>query len=147
MQNLYEQAKPVWRVYPKCNQTVETANTKCVHCGKTMQSVAPVRGLGVFLVVIGTVLLAGMSWLSVWMYRAISQSGAPGATTKFNGSRQMIVFIVFIFSVVLLIGFFAALQGIWQIVFGKRNKILVIIVLILGAVFMLTGLAAVIGEM
>lgn len=140
MNNLPLSTQPTRKVCPKCGQFTETVDTKCRRCGKTLQTVKAVKIMGAMLLLIGAALLVSMSWLSVWMYNVISQSGQPGAQTEFTGSPQMILFIVFIFGLVMTFGLFATLQGIRQIIYGKRSKLLTIIILVLGGIFMLIGL-------
>ena len=132
--------KVVRRTCPKCGYVRETAETKCSVCGKTLQSVAKIRLSGVFLVILGTALFAFMSWLSLWMLDRAAQSGRADAAGKFTGDFKDAGFIIFVFGLVMSICLGAAAAGIWQIIFGKRNKLLALLVLILGLVFMGTGL-------
>ena len=135
------QTKPVKRTCPKCGYIRETAETKCLDCGKTLQSVRRIRLLGILLVDLGIALLAFMIWLSMWMYNTITQSGKPGAESSFTGNSPDIGFIIFIFGLVITVSLCAIAAGTWQIIFGKRNKALAIIVVILGLIFVGTGLS------
>ena len=87
----------------------------------------------------GTSLLGIMGWLSLWIYGAMLNTGNSGS--RFNGNRSDALFIVFVFGLVISISLAATAGGLWQIVFGKRNKLIVIAVLVLGFVFAATGLA------
>ncbi len=133
--------KAINRTCPKCKYIRATSEINCPDCGKVLQSVSKIRTLGVLLVASGLSLLAFMSWLALWMYNAISQTGKPGATSGFNGGEQEISFIVIVVGLVILIGLNATIAGFWQIVFGKRNKILVVTIMVLGIIFILTGLS------
>jgi hypothetical protein len=46
-----------------------------------------------------------------------------------------------VFGLVTLFGVVALVTGLWQLIFGKRNKLLTWVVLGLGAVFVIGGLA------
>src|SRR5215218_712637 len=94
-------AKTVKRNCPKCGWIRDTADTKCPDCGKLLQSVAKIRGIGVFLVILGTGLLGIMGWLSLWMYNAMTATGGSGAT--FNGGPKDMGLIIFVFALVVLI--------------------------------------------
>jgi len=100
-----------------------------------------IRGLGVFLVVVGISLLAFMSWLSLWMYNAIAHSGTSAAGSRFNGGPKDVAFIVFVCGLVMLIGLAATVAGSWQIIFGRQNKLIVAAVVVLGLIFLGTGMA------
>ena len=127
------------RTCPKCGYIRETAETKCADCGKPLQRVSTIRVLGVVLVVLGSVLLGIMSWLSFWIYGTMSNAGSSGS--HFNGGPKDVLFIVFIFGLVISISLAATAGGIWQIIFGKRNKLIVFAVFGLGIIFLLTGFA------
>jgi hypothetical protein len=128
--------KTVRRNCHKCGWIRDTADIKCPDCGKPLQSVAKIRGIGVFLVILGASLLGVMGWLSLWIYNA---ANAP--STKFNGGSNDLGFIVYAFGLVILISLVAMIGGTWQVIFGKRNKVIIVAAFILGALFIGTGLA------
>ena len=82
-----------------------------------------------------------MGYLSWWMYNAITAPTPAGSSPRFTGGPQDITFMVFVFGLVMIIGLVSLIGGLWQIVFGKRNKTLVYIIIGLGAIFIATGLA------
>lgn len=127
------------RVCPQCNEIVTSSETVCAVCGKKMLPVSRIKALGWLSLFCGLFLLGLMSWLSIWIYQAISRSGQPGAAT-FRGGPEIIGFIVVIFGLVLTFGAFAVISGAWQIIYGTRNKILTFIVIILGIAFIGIGL-------
>ena len=127
------------RTCPKCRNVRETAEVICPVCGETLQSVARIKATGVFLVVVGFALLGFMICLSVWMANVILDK--TGAT--YRGGANDTAFIVFAFGLVMLISLNAVAAGIWQIVFGRRNKALVMTMAILGIGFAAAGFALV----
>ena len=130
---------PVRRTCPKCGYIRETGETNCADCGKPLQKVSTVRISGVLLVVMGTLLLGIMGWLSLWIYGAISP--VANAASRFNGDPKDILFIIFAFGLVVSISLAALAGGLWQIIFGKRNKLIVFVVFGLGIILAVTGLA------
>jgi phage FluMu protein Com len=129
---------------PKCGYIRETAEIKCADCGKPLQKVSTIRILGVVLVLMGTSLLGIMVWLSLSIYGTMSNAGNVGS--RFNGSPKDVVFIIFVFGLVISISLAVVAGGFWQIVFGKRNKLIVFAVIGLGIVFLLTGFAIAVNK-
>jgi len=108
---------------------------------KGIKSPATLRALGVVLVVLGGALMAGMAVLSWVMYGVIQSSSDPRASTRFTGSESDMMFMFGIFALVFFIGLTSFVAGLWQVIFGKRNLILVWIMLGLGGIFFLIGTA------
>lgn len=129
--------KLVRKLCSKCNQIIETSETNCLKCGKRLESVKRIRTLGAISVTLSFSVLVAMILLAFWIYSIINQSQT---TTKFNGNTQDLGFIFYIFGLVITICLATITAGLWQIIFGKRNKVLMIIVLLLGFIFIGTGL-------
>lgn len=108
---------------------------------KGMKSPAALRALGVVLVVLGGALMGGMAVLSWIMYGVIQNSSDPRASTKFTGSESDMMFMYAIFALVFFIGLTAFTAGLWQVIFGRRNLVLVWIMLALGGIFFILGTA------
>ena len=106
---------------------------------KRTPSPSTLRALGVVLVVLGTFLMGGMAVLSYVMYGVIQGSSDPRASTKFTGSESDMMFMFAVFALVFFIGLTAFAAGLWQIIFGRRNLILVWIMLGLGGIFIIVG--------
>ena len=136
--------KSIRRTCPKCGYIRETAETNRDDCGKPLQKVSTIRTLGVFLVVLGGSLLAFMSWLSLWAYGTISNPSSSGS--HFNGTAKDALFMIFVFGLVISISLGVTAGGLWQIVFGKRNKLIVFAVIGLGIVFVATGFAVAVNK-
>ena len=130
-------SKVVRRTCPKCQNTGETSEVICQDCGVTLQSVRQIRAIGIFLVVVGIGMLAFIGWLAVLIVNA-SQTGK----STYHGSPGQTAFIVFVGGLLILISLNATAAGIWQIVFGRRSKLLMITMAILGFGFIAAGFAA-----
>lgn len=105
---------------------------------KAVKSPATLRALGAVLLVLGGILMGGMAVLSWVMYGVINNTD-PRANTKFTGSESDMLFMFAIFGLVFFIGLTAFTAGLWQVVFGRRNLILVWIMLGLGGIFFIIG--------
>lgn len=105
---------------------------------KAVKSPATLRALGAVLLVLGGILMGGMAVLSWVMYGVINNTD-PRASTKFTGSESDMLFMFAIFGLVFFIGLTAFTAGLWQVVFGRRNLILVWIMLGLGGIFFIIG--------
>lgn len=118
----------VSRTCQKCGFIGETLETMCPKCGrKGLRSVRNTRIAGAVLVLLASGLIICMSWISLWMYRSIGAGG-----TRFTGTDKDLGMIIVILAVVILISLAATIGGLWQLVFGKRNKLIVLTVLVLG---------------
>lgn len=121
----------------KCNSISAVREKSCPQCGKKLETVKRIRVTGALSVLLGAILLVVMSWLALWIYNAVA--GSPGANS-FHGNSQDIGLIIVVFGVVLTLCFFSILAGLWQVIFGTRNKILKYIVVGLGLIFIGIGL-------
>jgi hypothetical protein len=133
------QARSVRRTCAKCGYFHETFEENCPDCGKPLQKVSTIRALGVLLVVVGTSLLGFMTWLSLWAYGTIANHSDSGS--HFNGTAKDALFMIFVFGLVIAISLGATAGGLWQIIFGKRNKLIVFAVIGLGIAFAVSGLS------
>ncbi len=143
-QSFNSQLPGIRQTCPKCGYIRETAETKCSDCGRRLQKVSTIRALGIFLVLLGTSLLGIIGWLSFWIYGIIANPSALGG--RFNGTPKDMLFIIFVFGLVISISLAAMTGGIWQIIFGKRNKLIVFAVFVLGVIFAVTGLAVAVNK-
>lgn len=131
---------------PKCSfETTETL-ARCPSCGSRLQSARKVRTLGWVLLVLGTFLVLFMGTLGIYLARIISDSSEPGATTRFTGGPQDVMFIVVIFGLVISFGLACIGGGIWQIKYGKPNRILMVgMFLVAGILFVIARAIKVMG--
>ena len=130
---------PPHRICFKCSYEANIAQIVCPRCGGKMKSKSQIRVLGAVLTLISGFLVVFMSVIAVFMYNAVQQSDKPGATSKFTGSENDILIIIAIFGLVILFGIIGLITGLWQLIFGKRNLILVYSLLAIGAVLFIGG--------
>lgn len=129
----------VAKTCPKCMLDAETSADACTRCGQKLQRVSTLRMLGVFQIILGIFLMGVIAVLSLLIFNIIRNGDDPSATTRFTGSGSDMLFIVAVFGIVFLVGLASFLAGAWQIIFGKRNKLITRAVVIFGLLFMLAG--------
>ena len=126
---------------PKCSFETSEALAKCPSCGSRLQSAKKVRILGGLLLLIGTVLVLFMTGLGIYLGSIISQSNDPGATTRFTGDSQDVMFIAAIFGLVISFGLASIIGGIWQIIYGKPNRKIMVVVFVIAGILFVIGRA------
>lgn len=124
----------------KCSFETSESLSRCPNCGGRLQSARKVRILGWILLVLGAFLVIFMGTLGFYLGRIISQTGESTSTTRFTGGPQDVALIVAVFGLVISFGFASMAGGIWQIVYGKPNRKLMV------AMFLVAGILVVIGR-
>ncbi len=127
------------RICFKCKWEGETAGKLCPRCHKRTQTRAFIRATGAALVALGGVLILIMGAITIAVIGLIQQSGKPGSGARFTGTKEQMLLMFGIFGFVLLFGIVAVIAGLWQLIFGHRNMVLVYFILALGILFMIGG--------
>lgn len=110
----------------KCRYEAVTAEFSCPRCGKPLFTATNIRWRGVLLVVVGLFLTAFMSSIAVFVGGLLIQSAQhPETSRKLNEEMPFLIMMYVIFGGVIATGLTSILNGFWQIVFGRRNMILV----------------------
>lgn len=135
MQNLKK------RTCSKCQFQAETPDKKCPHCGHVMTTQLSVRITGIILVVLGSSLAIFMASLFIWAKEMIDRAGTPGINARFNGTREEALMMFGLFGIVMFLGVAVTLGGIWQIIFARRNKIIIWIVLLGGLALIIAAVS------
>jgi hypothetical protein len=99
-----------------------------------------VRILGWVLLMIGAALVIFMGTLGLYLGRLISQTGESTSTTRFTGGPQDVALIVAVFGLVISFGIASMAGGVWQIVYGKPNRKLMV------GMFLVAGILVVIAR-
>ncbi len=123
----------------RCGYGTTEVLDKCPQCGQRLRTATTVRRLGWVLVIIGGALVAFMGYIAYVVTGIIAHSDVPGATSRFTGGPEMLLFMYGIFGFVILFGLVAMAGGIWQVKYGKRNKKLAYLIFGLGSIFLLIG--------
>jgi uncharacterized paraquat-inducible protein A len=129
-----------WRNCFKCNYEAITQQAHCPRCRKMrLRNAGEIRLLGVLLALLGTILLVMMSAISVVCAGLIYAPQKPGSNIRFTGTNVDIAVAFGFFAVVLAIGFFFTAAGVWQIIFGRRNRVLLWLGITLGLTLLIAG--------
>jgi hypothetical protein len=129
----------MYRFCFKCKWEGETAEKLCPRCHKATQTRGFIRATGAALVALGGFLIVVMGAITIGLTGLFQQSGRPGVGARFTGTKDQMLMILGIFGFVLLFGFVSVIAGLWQLIFGRRNMILVYFILALGAVSLVGG--------
>ena len=123
----------------KCKWEGETAETLCPRCRRKLKTRSFIRVTGIILTMLGGFLVVVLSAIIFWMWAVIQQTGKPGSTTHFNGTKADMVMAFSILGAVLMFGFVALITGLYQAIIGRRNIILIYIMLTLAAILYIGG--------
>jgi magnesium-transporting ATPase (P-type) len=125
---------------PKCSFETTESLPKCPSCGSRLQSAKKVRILGWMLLGLGTLLVVFMGGLAIYLGQIVAHTGEPGATSRFTGGPEQLAIIMAVFGLVIAFGLASVAGGIWQIKYGKPNRILMI------GIFVVAGILYVISR-
>src|SRR5215203_4590394 len=110
----------------KCRYEAVTRQFSCLRCGKGLFTATNIRWRGVLLFVVGLLLTVFMSAIAIFVGGLLIQGAQnPETSRKLNDQAALLVTVYIIFGGVFAIGLTAILNGFWQIVFARRNMILV----------------------
>jgi RNA polymerase subunit RPABC4/transcription elongation factor Spt4 len=124
----------------KCDFETNQILSECPRCGKRLRTAEEISSLGWALVIIGGSLTGLMGAITIGVTYIISQAGKPGSGFgEFKGGTKELALIYGIFGLVLSFGIIAIVAGVYQIMFGKRNKKLVRVMLVIVVVLLVVG--------
>ncbi len=78
-----------------------------------------------------------MGYLALWVTNA--STGATPVGPKFNGTPEQLMGIYGLFGAIFLFGLLSFAAGMWQLVFGRRNKLFVWVIAAAGILLFLGG--------
>ncbi|CAN5401012.1 hypothetical protein BH10ACI3_BH10ACI3_24140 [soil metagenome] len=120
-----------------CGYQAETIATLCPQCKRQLHTSSSIRVRGFLLMVCGGILVPFMGYISLWMVNAAANPNPGGA--KFNGTNEQLLMIFGICGLVILFGLLAFVTGIFQAITGRRNKMIVWAIALLGALVYVAG--------
>ena len=124
----------------RCNFETDELLDRCARCGRaSMRKTSTIRRLGWVLVVLGSLLAAFMGYLTYVVAGIMARSNQPGTGARFTGDSTDAAFIYGIFGLVIALGLSFVAGGIWQIIYGRRNKKIIVLVLVLAGVLYAIG--------
>jgi hypothetical protein len=105
------------------------------------QSPTSIRVLGGILIFLGVILVGSMAAIMMWINNIIANSGKTGSTVKWNAAPQQQQMTFLILGAVAAFGVSAMLTGLLQIITGKRNRMMVGLMIGLWIVLMILAWA------
>ncbi len=95
-----------------------------------MHTATSTRVRGGLLAIIGIFLIVFMGYLMIWAFAAFSNVNGPGA--RFTGTREERLMIIGLFSTLIVFGLMSLGTGVWQLIIGRRNRVLTWVLLGIG---------------
>ena len=132
---------PEYRECFRCSFRGEIAQTACPQCGKKLYSARNIRVRGGIQIVSGAVLILMAIGLAGFIAYLFGYD--PSAARKLAEDRAMFIAMFALFAVLGLFGLNALVMGVWQVAFGRRNKVLVWITLVLLVLILISCLSMV----
>lgn len=126
----------------KCGYAAETAETTCPQCRRRLETATATRVRGVFLVFCGTFLIAIVGYIALWAANALDATSSVGP--QFTGTAQEKLLIFALFGCLFIFGCASLLAGLWQLVFGRRNRVFVWCIVGLAILVALAGGAVIV---
>jgi hypothetical protein len=112
--SVYSVEQASYKFCYSCKFDGDASGKTCQKCGKPLHARQQIRVLGGRMLALSLILVVGMAYIIYSMDQSIINSGKPGATTKWTASPAFIT-------------------GLWHLVIGRRNLILI------GVVFSVTA--------
>ena len=110
---------------PSCGITIEGTFKKCPQCGALMRSARSLRAFGWVILIGGLLVVALLSWLA-WVFLSAG---------SFSGTTSEAWLFAAVFAFLILVGLLAFTHGLYMVVTGQTNRVLVR--MMLGAVAIL----------
>jgi hypothetical protein len=124
----------------KCNYAASDNVARCPQCGSWMPRAQGIRRRGWLLIVIGFLLVAMMGAIT-FMVAPTMLSGGASSGVRFTGTPEQAILILGLFGLVIVLGLTSIASGLWQIVTGRRNIWIVVLVLSLTFLLIVAGSA------
>ena len=125
----------------KCHYEAETAETRCPRCrSKKLWTRTETRAMGGVLAVLGSFLMVVMGAIILFFIGLAATAGKKNISgPRFSGTKNDLFLVFIILGFVFFFGFVSFVAGMWQIILGRRNMVLIWVILALGVVFLVGG--------
>lgn len=109
----------------KCRWEGDTAQKSCPRCGRRLFTRTNIRVRGGLLVGIGLFLSGFMTVITIFVTAVLADAvKKPGINTRLEEEPHMFVMIYLIFAGIIAAGGAITLNGLWMLIFGRRNMLL-----------------------
>lgn len=105
-----------------CGYEGDSSAAQCPECGGRMFSASSVRNRGWVLIVLGVGLTIFMGVVIINQAINVYHSGEPDAKVRFTGGTGMLWLMFGVLGLVFSLGVTSVVNGIWQVLYGKRNR-------------------------
>ncbi|HEY7783140.1 MAG TPA: hypothetical protein VIB00_00345 [Pyrinomonadaceae bacterium] len=127
---------------PKCDYiSTDERIVMCPTHGKRLESKKNLRTRGWVLVFLGGFLVVFMGGLGIVISGIMAGSDNAGNGPRFTGGPEAVLFIVLVFGLVISFGLAAVAGGIWQIIYGRRNTIIMVVMFLFAGLLLLIATA------
>ncbi|MEP6847826.1 MAG: hypothetical protein ABI999_03145 [Acidobacteriota bacterium] len=130
----------------KCYFSGDTPETRCPRCGGRLRSSTNLRVRGGILIFVGAFLVLLMGAITGFVVYLVWGGADPKAAAKLRAEEFKLLLAFGMFGLVMLFGLVSLITGVFQIVFGRRSRILVwammalVFILVIGAVLVTVAL-------
>ncbi len=107
----------------KCGFQADTTASLCPQCNGLLQTSRSIRIRGSLLALCGGSLVLFMGYIGWWMLGAAINTSPLGP--RFNGTMEQARMIAALVGIVIVFGLASFVTGVWQLAFGKRNRVFV----------------------
>jgi magnesium-transporting ATPase (P-type) len=122
-----------------CGFDGETESISCPQCRRRLRTTTETRISGLLQTFAGILLIGLMGFIGQWFYGVVREGQQTGHS-RFTGTDQQMIVIAAIIAFVMLFGIISFIAGFWQLVTGKRNKLLIWLVAGIGILLALGAL-------
>jgi MFS family permease len=126
---------PNQRFCYKCHCPASISDVRCPRCGGPLKTKANIRLLGGVLVFLGGFIAVLMLGVMVLIFGIFSQTPA----SKIKGEEAKALWAIGVVGLTFGVGVAFAIAGMWQIIFGRRNKYIVWVSLALVVILLIAG--------
>jgi hypothetical protein len=125
----------------RCGYVTDAEGTKCLKCGGRLRTAKVIRRLGWAQLLIGLLLVGMMGTITVITAPYLLRPGQTSGGTTFTGTQEQAQLFLGLFGIVIFFGLGTMFSGGWQIVTGKRNRWIAILMLVILVILIAVGIA------
>lgn len=124
----------------RCGAVTEGVVVTCPTCGARTVSSRRLRILGWVLVALGLFLVAFLGGITYSLHPTLSRPGIDmGELGRWDGTAEQARMVLNLFWIIIAFGVFCVVGGVWQIVTGRRSRIVMAVALLGAATILLYG--------
>jgi hypothetical protein len=125
---------------PTCGHTLDSGAARCPECRRWTAKAVNLRRRGWLSVILGLVLVGMMGTITYRLAPAFQEASDSSARSGFTGTPSQGTLILGLFGLIIIFALAGLVNGLWQIVTGRRNAW--IMVLFFGVALLVIGVGA-----